>query len=106
MQTYILKKAYRTMLFVFFFLPQQLRVNECDDILQQLVGRADQKVRSEGFDEGPQEGRLAGSSFLIGQQHFYFLGSGGTVSSCDVVGDRWRGLGVHGLGGQILFTVD
>lgn len=33
-------------------LPEQLRVDEGDDVLQELEGGANQKVGSKGFDEG------------------------------------------------------
>lgn len=89
----------------FFFLPEQLRVDERDDILQGLECWANQKVGSKGSDEGMQERRLMRSSFLIRQQHFYFLWAAFTSSSSsDVVCGRRRGLGVRSLAGQILFT--
>lgn len=84
--------------------PEQLRVDERDDVLQQLVGGANQEVRSEGFQDGAQEGRLL-RSFLIGQQYVSFLW---TVLlrlvSWQVIGFGWRQFGVLRLAGQVLLA--
>lgn len=84
--------------------PEQLRVDEGDDVLQQLVGGAYQEVRPEGFEERAQEGRLFGS-FLIGQQHVGFLWTGlARLASWQVVGGRRGRFGVQRLARQILFA--
>lgn len=67
-------------------LPEQLRVDEGDDILQDLESRADQEIRPKGSDERTQEGRLVGSSFLAGQEHLNFLWAAFVCSSADMVG--------------------
>lgn len=87
--------------------PEQLRVDEGDYVLQDFVGRADQEVGPEGFDEGAQEGRLVRAALLAGQQHLHLLSAALSSSSCCssyVVGGGWRRPGVDGLTGQVLVT--
>lgn len=85
--------------------PEQLRVDKGDDVLEELVGRPDEEVGSEGFDEGAEEGRLASGGVLIRQQHLHFLRTGFAASSSssstsDVVGGGRRRFGIYSVTGQ------
>lgn len=84
---------------------QELWVDKGDDVLQELVAWANQKVGSKGLDEGVKEGWLV-RDFLTGQQHLYFLWAAFAFSSSwDVVGGWRRGLSVRSLASHTLFTV-